>query len=290
MASFMRVFFISSLIWTLAFPCSIFANTPVYDDEEIKIIVDNYSENLSTLKDMIKKVSATNAIKAKELEDFFKSEGVNLDTVAPKLIYKDQILTLNSNGQNVHLEFSNKDAIKVSYAKKSVFLNSSMSLVSMKTELVKLFDGKVSYSVLDFLISKAHAELVILTVILLAAAGATLLFSTLVIMDSIFRTRAMNQAAKRVHEMCNRLENSTPAELALTKDVLESYNSIAFKYSYYCRDSNSSSNPCKHVKEARECLKNSIQRSLSSNDSNRSGKKIEYDTKKDEYKAVSVAK
>lgn len=281
------MFFLSTLIWSLAFPDLIFANTPVYNEQEIELIVSKYNEDSSTLKQMIQKIGTIEVQKAKELEDLIKSEGVDLNTTAPKLVYQNNTLALESHGKKFNFEFFEKDSIKVSYEKKSVLLHSKMSPSNVKTELMKLFDTKVSFSFLDLIISKASAELVIVTAIMLAAAAVFLLTAVVAIFDAVFTTRDLNHKAERVHKMCNDLENSTPSELSLTKDVVQSYNSIASSFSFHCARSEALSSACKQVKEAKECLKKSIQKANGSNDSGRSSsKKIEYDSTRDEYHQV----
>lgn len=278
----LRTFLLSLLVHALIFPALIFANTPT-PVEEMSWTVTEYGKH-ATFKDQVNWLNSMDAKRGHELEEYLKKSNVDLNMTVPSLSFSNGIMRASIEGKMFEFVADAKNNVIVTYGKKSIVVNDRMSLEQIKTELTKLTQTSKVSSLLNLVISSAHAQVGPEALGMLSLIGLVMLCAIIIgavkFVYNLFtkknhpkeekpNAKAITEAAR---ELCDQLSNKTPAEIASQTILVETYNKVQQAYADICKG-NSKKEECESMKTARNCLSMALEKAKSVNDSGRGSNK-----------------
>lgn len=278
---------------------SVFITHLAYSAESVSMdsrnfMIENLDQIVSTKESILDFTKNASLEKYEELNKFMAKEKISESFKFPKLKYQSGKYEFTLEGSTVYFEAISKNQVLVKFNEKSIKVDSTMSLETMKKTVEGLFRENQKTTFFNYFISNAQAQLLIgealLTAAILASVVAFVMLVNYTFRDKVYKSakkKELEKLVKSSRDICGQIE-AAQNEIVQSDKLLEAYNSLSKNYSTICsaleQASNSQKAVCSEAETVKKCLKDSINRLYQVDNSKRNEvKKVYYDEAKDVY-------
>ncbi len=259
------------IVFTMLAP---YAHAKVGEDKDILSISVKRLRTFRTYDDAVIQLRKTNPETANHLEAYLKSKN-SLRAQLPPYAVEGKAVVIGS-GKEVKLTVLDDQRIVLSIGKEKRYLSNKMTFKDLVSEVESLVP-KTSSSVLNFIVSDAHAAIDWISII---AIGA-IVVGLLAIFEGIMQIKeiGLKRQARAMKAACESGENLSLEELA------ETFNLVAdFKRKHCPRELFIPSSTCGDVDITINCLQRRIDNTRLTNNSNRTQTKdIQFNSESNRY-------
>lgn len=211
--------------WSLVFTPMVHAEAEIknYDLKKIATTINTKSKSYD---DMLSLIEEQDPDKSLQLKAVIEKE--ELDKVAmPKISFVKNAVAIEHSSEKVFITMMNSDEMRIKYNEKEVTLPIEIKFEELTAALKKLTSSEASVTLMELAIPSAHAEIVMVTIIVLAVAISMIAGVSGAIYTGITMSNLNKLVDERIifceNPLLKTLNSADEAKLIKMNEVLRNY-------------------------------------------------------------------